>query len=86
MDMQGARSGLADYKSTTRDVKRLLDDFRQKNIDAVLIATPDHLHCTHLIAAVEAGKDVYVENGLTIVVQLSRHRGTQPDVATSTGR
>lgn len=35
-------------------------------IDAVVIATPDHLHCTHLIAAVEAGKDVYVEKPLAM--------------------
>jgi carboxyl-terminal processing protease len=38
MDMDGARLGLRDYKSTTRDVRRLLEQFkRDKNIDAVVI-------------------------------------------------
>ncbi len=35
-------------------------------IDAVLIATPDHLHCAHLRDAVEAGKDAYVEKPIAV--------------------
>jgi carboxyl-terminal processing protease len=37
MDMDGARLNLPDYKSTTRDVRRLLEDFNTKNVDAVVI-------------------------------------------------
>ena len=37
MDMDGARLGLPTYKSTTRDVRRLLEDFKTKNVDAVVI-------------------------------------------------
>ncbi len=37
MDMAGARAGRPDFKSTTRDVNRLLRDFRQKNVDAVVL-------------------------------------------------
>ncbi len=37
MDMDGARLGLADYRSTTRDVRRLLEDFKTKNVDAVIV-------------------------------------------------
>ena len=44
---------------------RLYKDFRkmleQKDIDAVIIGTPDHWHCLQLIYACQAGKDVYVE-------------------------
>ena len=37
MDMEGARRRLPDYKSTTRDVRRILDGFRAEGVDAVLM-------------------------------------------------
>jgi carboxyl-terminal processing protease len=37
MDMDGARLGLNDYKSTTRDVRRLLEEFKTKNVDEVVV-------------------------------------------------
>lgn len=36
------------------------------DIDAVVIGTPDHLHCAMLIDAIKAGKDVYVEKPLAM--------------------
>jgi len=48
---------------TFSDYRKLLDD---KDIDAVMIATPDHQHCTMLIDAVRAGKDVYVEKPIAM--------------------
>ena len=37
MDMEGARRGLPNFKSTTRDVRRILDDFRAQGVDAVVL-------------------------------------------------
>lgn len=37
MDMDGARLGLPDFKSTTRDVRRLLTEFKAKGVDAVVV-------------------------------------------------
>jgi len=37
MDMEGARNGLLDFKSTTRDVRVILDDFNKKNVDCVVL-------------------------------------------------
>ena len=37
MDMEGARRGMAEFKSTTRDVRRILEDFNSKGVDAVVL-------------------------------------------------
>ncbi len=37
MDMEGARQGVADFRSTTRDMQKLLDDFRDKGVDLVIL-------------------------------------------------
>lgn len=37
MDMAGARAGLANYKSTTADVRKILSDFTDKGVDAVVL-------------------------------------------------
>jgi carboxyl-terminal processing protease len=37
MDMRGAREGNEDYKSCSRDVRRLIDDFNRKGVDALVL-------------------------------------------------
>lgn len=44
-----------------KDFRKLLE---QKDIDAVIIGTPDHWHCLPFVYACQAGKDVYVEKPL----------------------
>ncbi len=53
------------------------DDYRvmlekQKNIDAVVISTPDHTHAHAAIMAMKLGKHVYVEKPLTYTVREAR--------------
>jgi predicted dehydrogenase len=51
------------------DFRKLLDD---KDIQAVVVSTPDHWHCLQAMMAVAAGKDVYVEKPLSLFVAEGR--------------
>ncbi len=53
---------LGENVKTYRDARELLDD---KDIDAVMIATPNHWHSLLAIWACQAGKDVYVEKPIS---------------------
>ncbi|MBI4890247.1 MAG: Gfo/Idh/MocA family oxidoreductase [Acidobacteria bacterium] len=48
-----------------KEYKKLLDD---KEIDAVVVATPDHWHALMFVDACRAGKDVYCEKPLSLTI------------------
>ena len=51
------------------DYRRMLED---KDIDIVVIGTPDHWHCRMMVDAVESGKHVYVEKPLANSIEEAR--------------
>ncbi len=68
------RTRLDAYQSKYKEKKfDVFTDYRKllerKDIDAVVICAPDHQHAPLMIAAVEAGKDVYLEKPATNTVE-----------------
>jgi hypothetical protein len=70
-----------------RDYRKMLDK-EGKNIDAVIVASPDHMHAAHAIACMELGKHVYVQKPLVRTVweaRLLRAAAARYKVATQMG-
>ena len=67
-DMEGARLGLEDYKSTTRDVRNVLESFKRQGVDAVVLdlrsngggSLPESVDCTGLF--IDKGPVVQVKD------------------------
>lgn len=66
-----AASELVPKAELFRDYRKLFEKMDNK-IDAVLVATPDHMHAPIALAAMEAGKHVYCEKPLAHNVQENR--------------
>jgi predicted dehydrogenase len=64
-EMVAARQMSKKTPRTYSDYRAML---REKDLDIVLIGTPDHWHALAMIAAVEAGADVYVEKPISVDV------------------
>lgn len=59
-------------RQASKKTPRTYSDYRamlkEKDLDIVLIATPDHWHALPMIAAVEAGADIYVQKPISVDV------------------
>jgi predicted dehydrogenase len=63
---------LVSQRQKSKQTPRTYSDYRQmlkeKDLDIVLIGTPDHWHALQMIAAVESGADVYVQKPISVDV------------------
>ncbi len=69
-----------------RDYREMLD--KQKDIDAIIVATPDHMHAVIASNAMDLGKHVYVQKPLCWSVHEARHlakKATEKSVVTQMG-
>jgi len=64
-----ARDSAGEDARAFRDFRHVLD---QKDVDAIVVATPDHWHGLVAVSACQAGKDAYVEKPLAHNVKESR--------------
>ncbi len=77
-DVDKERAGKAKERVEKAGVKQceVFSDYRKlldlKDVDAVVISTPDHWHALPTIHACEAGKDVYTEKPLSLTVAEGR--------------
>ena len=71
-DRRESRAEMVDARYGTKGCKAY-NDFREvlarDNIDAIVVATPDHWHVPISLAAVRAGKDVYCEKPLGVSIE-----------------
>jgi predicted dehydrogenase len=83
VDLDRAKETFTKYPDAKvyRDFRRMLDK-EQKNIDAVVIATPDHVHAPAAIMAMKMGKHVYVEKPMAHTIYEARE---MTEVARQTG-
>src|SRR5881628_2653339 len=64
-DLVAQRQASKKKPRTYHDYRELL---KEKDLDIVLIGTPDHWHALQMIAAVEAGADVYCQKPISVDV------------------
>jgi predicted dehydrogenase len=65
-NLQKGLEAAGSQAKTYKDFRQVLDD---KEIDVVIVGTPDHWHALPTVMACQAGKDVYVEKPICVAIE-----------------
>src|SRR5688500_13573487 len=64
---------IAQQRQKSKKAPRTYNDYREmlkeKDLDLVIVGSPDHWHALHTIAAIEAGADVYAQKPISVDVR-----------------
>jgi predicted dehydrogenase len=63
---QRREAALTKYQATAKAYADYRELLAQKDVDAVIIASPPHWHCRQAVDACEAGKDLYLQKPMTL--------------------
>ena len=69
LDAFSRAEAVSRLRSSTSDFRKMLE---QKDIDAVVVGTPDHTHAVATVAALQSGRHVYCEKPLTHTISEAR--------------
>ena len=87
VDQNVVKKRVAEYGEIRSNKLTIYGDYRKllenKDIDFVVIGTPDHWHCKMMVDAVQAGKDVYVEKPIANSIE---ECNLMVDAAAQTGK
>ena len=85
VDANVVKRRLDNYSIMRKNIPATYADYREllanKDIDAVVISTPDHWHAITVIQSAEAGKDIYCEKPLSQTIAEARAMVNAEDTA-----